>query len=175
MYRKILVPIDTDEPAVAEPGVYFAAQLAALTNGAVRLIHVLPAIPLSFQQFLPPHVSADRENAAHSTLLEMAKKADVPMGFFSHTLRTGAVSDEVLTEAEIWGADLIIVGSHSPSMSTYLLGSNAQKIVRHANCSGTGCAPSQRPTWNLLAGTADRLVRSTLRTDHQRGWALSRC
>ena len=135
MYRKILIPIDTDEPAVAEPGVYFAAQLAALTNGAVRLIHVIPAIPLSFREFLPPHVSADRENAAHSTLLEMAKKANVPMGLFSHTLRTGAVSDEVLTEAEIWGADLIIVGSHSPSMSTYLLGSNAQKIVRHANCS----------------------------------------
>jgi nucleotide-binding universal stress UspA family protein len=57
------------------------------------------------------------------------------MGLFSHAVRMGAVSDEVLSEAEIWGADLIIIGSHSPSMSTYLLGSNAQKIVRYANCS----------------------------------------
>ncbi len=45
------------------------------------------------------------------------------------------VYDEVLAEAKFWGANLIIVGSHSPSMSTYLFGSNAQKIVRHANCS----------------------------------------
>ena len=43
--------------------------------------------------------------------------------------------DRIQAEAEAWSADLIVVGSHSPSMSTYLLGSNAQNIVRHANCS----------------------------------------
>ena len=50
MFRKILVPIDTAEPAVAEPGVYFAAQLAALTNAAVRMVHVLPTMPLIFRK-----------------------------------------------------------------------------------------------------------------------------
>ena len=135
MFRKILVPIDTDEPSIAEPSVYLAAQLAALTNAAVRMVHVVPAIPVGFEEFLPSHVSADGESAARSKLLEMAKKANVPTGYFSHTLRTGVVSDEVLAEAGFWGADLIIVGSHSPSMKTYLLGSNAEKIVRHANCS----------------------------------------
>lgn len=135
MFRKILVPIDVAEPAIAEPGVHLAAQLAALTNGAVRMIHVLSTAPLNLQEFLPAHVSADRENAARAVMLEMAKKANVPMGLFSQTLRTGAASDEVLAEAKVWGADLIIVGSHSPSMSAYLLGSNAHNIVRHANCS----------------------------------------
>ena len=33
------------------------------------------------------------------------------------------------------GADLIIIGSHRPAMSTYLLGSNATTVVRHAGCS----------------------------------------
>jgi nucleotide-binding universal stress UspA family protein len=41
----------------------------------------------------------------------------------------------VLAEAQFWGADLIIIGSHKPSIRTHLLGSNAEKIVRHANCS----------------------------------------
>jgi universal stress protein G len=45
------------------------------------------------------------------------------------------VYHEVLAEAEAWGADLKIVVSHSLSMGTYLVGSNAEKIVRHANCS----------------------------------------
>jgi len=49
--------------------------------------------------------------------------------------RTGGASDEVLAEARFWGADLIIIGSHNPSIRTHLLGSNAEKIVRHANCS----------------------------------------
>ena len=37
--------------------------------------------------------------------------------------------------AEQTGADLVVVGSHRPTMATYLLGSNASTIVRHAKCS----------------------------------------
>ena len=50
-------------------------------------------------------------------------------------VRTGGVYPEVLAEAQDWGADLIVIGSHRPAMSTYLLGSNAKTIVRHAKCS----------------------------------------
>jgi nucleotide-binding universal stress UspA family protein len=145
MFRKILLPIDTAEPAVAEAGVYFAAQLASLTNAAVRMVHVLPHIPLDLHKFLPPHVNAHREEAARSKLLEMAKAANIPTGYFSHTLRTGAASDEVLAEAEFWGADLIVIGSHNPSTRTFLLGSNAEKIVRHANCSVMVVRPPKDP------------------------------
>ena len=83
MFRKILIPIDTAEPAVAEPGVYFGAQLAALTNAAVRMVHILSVVPLNLQAFLPSHLSANRESSARSVLLDLAKKADVPMGLFS--------------------------------------------------------------------------------------------
>jgi nucleotide-binding universal stress UspA family protein len=47
----------------------------------------------------------------------------------------GSVYNEVLKEADRMAADLIVVGSHRPTMSTYLLGSNAAAIVRHAKCS----------------------------------------
>ena len=47
----------------------------------------------------------------------------------------GSVYNEVLAEAESVKADLIVIGSHRPAMSTYLLGSNATTIVRHAPCS----------------------------------------
>ena len=47
----------------------------------------------------------------------------------------GSVYDQVLAEATEFNADLIVVGSHRPSMSTYLIGSNAARIVRHAKCS----------------------------------------
>ena len=51
------------------------------------------------------------------------------------TKSLGGVYPEVLAEAKECGADLVVVGSHRPSMSTYLLGSNAKTIVRHAICS----------------------------------------
>jgi nucleotide-binding universal stress UspA family protein len=41
----------------------------------------------------------------------------------------------VIDEAKESAVDLIVVTSHRPQMSTYLLGSNAAKIVRHATCS----------------------------------------
>jgi nucleotide-binding universal stress UspA family protein len=50
-------------------------------------------------------------------------------------VRLGSVYGEVLAEAEAIGADLVVVGSHRPSMATYLLGSNASTIVRHARSS----------------------------------------
>ena len=135
MFKKILVPIDTAEPAIAEPAIYFAAQLATLTNAAVRLVHVLPTVPLYLRDIVPADVGGERENADRAMLLEMAKKADVPMDLFSIAVRSGAVADEVLAEAEYWGAHLIVMGAHNPSLRAYLLGSNAEKVVRHANCS----------------------------------------
>jgi nucleotide-binding universal stress UspA family protein len=47
----------------------------------------------------------------------------------------GGIYPEILGEADACGADLIVIGSHRPAMSTYLLGSNAKTVVRHAKCS----------------------------------------
>lgn len=145
MFKKILVPIDIAEQAIAEPAVVLAGELAALANGAVRLIHVLPELPYNLRELLPGQTNIDRENAADAVLQALARKANIKVGRFTQCLRTGAVYHEVLAEAEAWAADLIIVGSHNPSMSTYLLGSNAQKIVRHANCSVLVARPHKSP------------------------------
>ena len=50
------------------------------------------------------------------------------------TIATGKLP-EVLAEAEEAHADLIVCGSHWPTLVTYLIGSHATSIVRHASCS----------------------------------------
>ena len=50
-------------------------------------------------------------------------------------VRIGGIYHEVLEAAEARKADLVVVGSHRPGMATYLIGSNATAIVRHATCS----------------------------------------
>jgi nucleotide-binding universal stress UspA family protein len=42
---------------------------------------------------------------------------------------------EITTASLVAVIYLIVVGSHRPTMATYLLGSNAKTIVRHAKCS----------------------------------------
>lgn len=135
MFKAILAPVDTADVSIAERGLQLVAQLAALSNAAVRMIHVLQPAPWRLQEFVPAQFQEERESAALATMRDMAAKANVPMDYFSVTTRIGSVYNEVLAEADVWAADLIVVGSHSPSMSTYLLGSNAQNIVRHAKCS----------------------------------------
>ena len=65
----------------------------------------------------------------------MAAGIPLPEAQVSSVVRMGSVYNEVLGEADRISADLIVVGSHRPTMATYLLGSNAATIVRHARCS----------------------------------------
>ncbi|MCP3868497.1 MAG: universal stress protein [Gammaproteobacteria bacterium] len=45
-----------------------------------------------------------------------------------------SIYSDILADAERSGADLIVIASHQPELSDYLLGSNAAKVVRHAKC-----------------------------------------
>lgn len=144
MFKKILVPIDIAEPELSEPGISFAGRLASSLGGAVRLIYVFPELPSVVKELLAPRALEEQEQAVETQLKELAQAAKLPDGRTSWTLRTGAVYAEVLTEAQDWAADLVVIGSHSPSMSSYLLGSNAQKIVRHADCSVLVVRPYKR-------------------------------
>lgn len=135
MFKKILVPIDVAEPELGGLGVGVAAQIAALDAGQVRLIHVVLDLPFGLGVLLPPDLSKELETKARLSLREMAAKSEMPGGRVSTIVRAGVAYHEVLAEARAWEADLVIVGSRNPSSGPDLLGSNAEKIVRHADCS----------------------------------------
>jgi nucleotide-binding universal stress UspA family protein len=52
-----------------------------------------------------------------------------------HVVGEGSVYEVVLKIAGEVNADLIVMGSHRPELKDYLLGPNAARVVRHANCS----------------------------------------
>ncbi|MBU2935543.1 MULTISPECIES: universal stress protein [Pacificibacter] len=52
-----------------------------------------------------------------------------------HIVATGKAYEEVLKLADKTTPSLIVVGSHKAEKSHYMLGPNAARIVRHANCS----------------------------------------
>ncbi len=52
-----------------------------------------------------------------------------------HVVGEGTVYEVILKIAGDINADLIVMGSHRPELKDYLLGPNAARVVRHANCS----------------------------------------
>jgi len=84
---------------------------------------------------MPPAFDQEQQDEAEKKLAKLAASIKLPSEQVSAVVRLGSVYNEVLDEAEKTGADLVVIGSHRPSMATYLLGSNAATIVRHAKCS----------------------------------------
>lgn len=135
MYKKILVPVDLGETEMTQLAIDAAAPMAKAGDGALRLVNVQPLVPIAFVDYIPPDFDEEMRTSAEKGLADLCGKVGLPKERVSCTVRFGAVYPEVLAEAEDWGADLIVVGSHRPTMATYLLGSSATAIVRHAKCS----------------------------------------
>ncbi len=135
MFKTILVPVDLGEVEMAQPAIDKAVELAQTTGGSLRLIYVRTIVPVTYMEFMPPTFDEEQQGEAEKRLAELAAKVKLPSDRVSAVVRLGSVYNEVLDEAEKTGADLVVVGSHRPTMATYLLGSNAATIVRHAKCS----------------------------------------
>lgn len=135
MFKKILIPIDLTELPLAKPALLAAVEIAAQSQGDMRLISIETLLPASFMEYVPPGFDKSQEERALRALEEIGASLAYPKDKISTAVRFGGIYVEILAEAEEWGADLIVLGSHRPSMSTYLIGSNAKTIVRHAKCS----------------------------------------
>ena len=136
MFHSIVVPVDLSEIDISQPALDRAAALTAMTNASLHLVYVRSILPVTFIEYVPP--SFDEEQRSDCEVRMKGLVAKLPLADKSRVttaVRMGSVYNEVLAEAESVKADLIVVGSHRPAMSTYLLGSNATTIVRHAPCS----------------------------------------
>lgn len=135
MFRRILLPIDVAEPDVAKEATDVAVSIGKAYDSQIRLIHVAsPIIVASPMAVIPQSVYDELGVYEKSELERMAATIDRPQGTLSTVVRIGGVYPELLAEAEEWQADLIVVGAHKRSMATYLLGSTAAAVVRHAAC-----------------------------------------
>ena len=135
MYKRIILAVDLAEPGPQPKGLAEAMELAEAGGGDLRLVNVQPVLPATFMEYVPADFDAEQEERAKTALAAIAAAVSLPKDKVSQVVRVGGIYHELLQEAMDWGADLIVVGSHRPVMSDYLLGSNAKTIVRHAQCS----------------------------------------
>lgn len=138
MTQTILCAIDINRPNEEAVVVQKAAQLAAMEDAQLDLLTVVPDFGATVvgAYFEEHHVATARDTADEQlkSFAEgvLGKDANANV---RHLVAVGSVYQEILHAAKLAGSDLIVLGAHNPDLKDYLLGPNASRVVRHANCS----------------------------------------
>jgi nucleotide-binding universal stress UspA family protein len=151
---KILAAFDFSEPSAVA---LEQARTMAADSGTLALCHVLPIMYDTQPLFPQYHEAAMLQIAQREAELRAALEEHAAALGGAHGVELfvekGVPYAEICRRAEAWNADRIVVGSHGRGgIARVLLGSVAERVVRHAHCS----VHVARPTENsgvVLAAT----------------------
>lgn len=135
MFKNILAPVDVTHTESCAQVLKAATRLADAAGAKLTLMNVTADVPNLVAVRLPDDFMRHATEAARAQLREIAQACGLAEGSYEVVVRDGAAHHEILAEAGKRAADLIIVGSHRPDLSDYLIGGVASRVVRHADCS----------------------------------------
>lgn len=136
MYHDILVPIDLNAESSWKKAVPVAISLAETFGAKLHLLNVVPDFGSAIVgSYFPPDFEKRSLEAAETKIEAFAEanRSDLvsPQVHIAH----GTIYKEIEDAAERLGCDLIVMASHRPELADYLLGPNAERVVRHTECS----------------------------------------
>ena len=140
---RVLLAVDGSPCSEAAIKEVAARAWPAHTEIRVITAYELPLAPTPETWALPPDYfdrldRAGREQAEaikDAALLKLTSSFD-PLITVTANILPGSPRAIILEEAERWGADLIVLGSHGYGLwQKFLLGSVSQAVVSHAKCS----------------------------------------
>ena len=136
MYRNILLPVDLSDKHSWRKALPTAIALCQTFQARLHVIAVVPefGLPMVGQFFPEGYEDKLRQQAAKQLKALVAEQVpdEVPT---RRIIAEGRIYREILKAAQTIRADLIVMGSHHPELKDYLLGPNADKVMRHADCS----------------------------------------
>ncbi len=134
---RILVPVDFSD--TAKKALQYAVPFGTAFDAEVVLLHVMQpySIPVEFG-YLPPDWAETQQQFLDSAQDELAKLCAGEIGNRARTqvqVREGVPWQEIVAAAQETRTDLIILATHGRTgLSHVLLGSVAERVVRHAPC-----------------------------------------
>lgn len=132
-FESILVAVDLGEDSSWKEALPTAIDQAQHSGGRLHIVTVVPDEPPQLA-WLPEDYSAKMIAHANTQLAQLIE-SHVPaqMGAQPH-VRQGTIYSEIVKLAKELGIDLIVMASHRPELKDYLLGPNAARVLRHAEC-----------------------------------------
>lgn len=136
MYKDILVPIDLEHESSWKEALSTAGKLCEDTGARLHLLAVVPDVGMSIiSQYFPKGYEKELSKKTLERLHTFSKE-NIPNRIpVQHVVGEGTVYEVILKVAKKTGCDLIVIASNRPEHKHYLLGPNAARVVRHAECS----------------------------------------
>ena len=145
--RRILAPTDFSDNSTR--GVRYAAELAEKFQAELVLLHVVQDLALVLPDAVMPTPVAtpnldDMIAAAKTGIANLVGKLDLGRLNPKAEVRVGVPAAEIVSAAGDLKADLLCVSTHGRTgLAHFLLGSVAEKIVRHAPCPVLSVRPTK--------------------------------
>lgn len=136
MFKRILFPVDLESDASWTSALPIVIALTRTFSAKLHVLTVFPELPTGIYELDVAAEAGRRLEAAATDGLASFVSERVPNDIdVTRHVERGGVFHAILTVAEQVGADLIVMASHRPETSDYLIGSNASRVVRHATMS----------------------------------------
>jgi nucleotide-binding universal stress UspA family protein len=141
---RILVPIDFSPHALK--ALHYAQALAAKFKAEVRLLHVIEQLVYPGDWMVPILTTSDFARETRDKLDQrLAGLVSDPEPKTQRTIRVGRAWQEIVEVARERSVDWIVMGTHGyTGLRHVLLGSVAEKVVRHAPCPVLTVPPDER-------------------------------
>ncbi|WP_192035074.1 universal stress protein [Halomonas sp. YLGW01] len=136
MFNQILIPVDlVHQEHVAE--LREAARLLIDGSGNITLLYVDPTRVHGDSLVVQLDESDDAEprREALTQLQGLAQSLQLENVTMNVITREGAAHDQILEYAAEISADAILMMASRPGLTDYFIGSTAERVVRHADCS----------------------------------------
>ena len=126
MHKHVLVPVDLADTESAAKAVEMARHIARRDGARLSVLTVIPSWRNEFVR--------DPEEYRPDFDAYLASLGDDPVaeGVFKVG---GSISTRIIEAIQNHGIDLVVMASHNPRVTDYLIGSNAAHVVLHAPCS----------------------------------------
>jgi nucleotide-binding universal stress UspA family protein len=136
MYNNILLTVDLSDDGSWKKAAPTAVDLCNTYDAKLHLLTVIPDMgsPL-VEEYFPDDFEEEMTKGTAAKIADFANSQFPSDRAPNVHIGSGSIYKEILRVAEEAGADLIVMASHRPELSDYLLGPNAARVVRHANCS----------------------------------------
>ena len=133
MFKTVLLPIDLSSEASWTKALPAALELA---KGEGALLHVATVVPAFRYPMVSGYFPEDfKKQALHAAGEQLtawvAEHVGDKVEVQPHVLH-GRVYEEILSAADRLDVDAIVMASHQPELSDYLIGPNADRVVRQS-------------------------------------------